>query len=147
MTEKDFEHSKISLQIINIILKHSSRANGETAFRLVNKTATHELTIEDFIPTFMENFNKETIQEKTEKKEIEFFGLSMFYSYEKMMDFRKFIPKLKKRVASVGYLDSNKGGVGKKDKNTHFQFYLFDPKNLNPYNDFHLINNEGGEKQ
>lgn len=95
----------------------------------------------------MENFNKEIIQEKTEKKEIEFFGLSMFYSYEKMMDFRKFIPKLKKRVASVGYLDSTKGGVGKEDKNTHFQFYLFDPTNLNPYNDFHLFNNEGGEKQ
>lgn len=25
MTEKDFEHSKIPLEIINIILKHSSR--------------------------------------------------------------------------------------------------------------------------
>ena len=147
MTEKEFENSKIPLEIINIILKQSSRTNGETAFRLVNKADTHELKKEDFIPTFLENFNKEIIQEKTKKKEVDFFGLSMFYSYEKMMDFKMFIPKLKKRVAAVGCLDSSKGSVGKEDRNTHFQFYLFDPINLNPCSDFHLFNNEGGEKQ
>ena len=144
MTEKDFENSKIPLPIVRVILKESCRANDEVAYRLVNTTNSKELSINNFLPTFLEVFDELRIQENVDKKEIRYFGLSLFFTYNNIMQFKISIPKLRKKVVAVGHLSSKKGSIGKPEKNTHFQYYLFDPIKMNPNEDFELHKN-GGE--
>ena len=145
MKKEDFINSKICDKKINEIILCSEECDSRAVFRAIKHTNDGPLLKSDFYPTFVER-NKNVILSEAEQlnHNVDYFGVSVFDNYEQMLNVINTIPSLRKKTLchARGKLNSGKGVMGCFDSNSHFQYFLFDYENNNPYCDFDYFRKE-----
>lgn len=125
------------------ISKKAKKGEGKFGFRIIGHSSTEKLTEEDFYPTLFKKFNN-TIPSPSDQKKLSVsdFGTSVLESLEDAKMYRLTIPSLRNGVLSKGPILNKRGLVGQTNGKGHFDYYLFDPINNSPCDDFTYVSGE-----
>lgn len=140
MEKLKFSKSKICENKIEEIINESIPADSRIAFRIIFHDNNISLKKEDFYPTIMER-NKNAMPDDTKqsKCQIGVFGVSVLNTYDKAVEYKEFCPSLRKKspfCIAKGKVNENKGRISVFDENGHYEYFLYDPIDNNPYCDF-----------
>lgn len=146
MTKNDFNKSGICNKKIDEIMRVSIDADNRNAYRIIMHPSNELIKKEDFYPTFiLRNKNSIPSEEKQLNRDVEYFGVSLFDTYENVVNFKETVISFRDHddyCFAKGVVDKNKGTMGIFESNGHFQFFLFDPVGNNPYQDFEYVEKE-----
>lgn len=145
MKKEYFINSKICDEKIKEIILCSEECDSRHVFRAIKHSKDCPLLKTDFYPTIVER-HKNVIPDVDEQLnyEVKCFGVSVFDDYNQMINFIETVPALRRKTLchAQGTLDAKKGVMGCFDSNGHFQYFLFDHENNNPYCDFEYLREE-----
>lgn len=151
INKNDFSALYSPDKIEEIINQNTDVFYHKDVFRLIKHSKDSPLTTNDFLPSIMEynNFAMPTYEKQNLKKNNEQFSMSCFDTKEHLNSYIESVTSLREDFHNnnwyimKGCINKNKGFADKPQESGskigHINYYLYDPVNKNPIDDFELL--------
>lgn len=150
ITADDFSNIYSKEKISELVEEGKKGFYYENAYRIIKHTVDVEVTKTDFYPSVMErnDFEMPTFDIQNSIEKIGDFGVSCLDTLDHMKSFIETVTSFRENYEKNGWfimkgkVQKGKGFASTTNRNGHFNYYLFDPINKNPIDDFIFIKEE-----
>lgn len=141
--EEKFRNSGICSQKVKQIIAEKQGDYHPVCYRAIKHYDSFKLKKESFFPTFIERNNGKPPSEEKQIRypDTGYFGTSLYFDVDLLKQVITSITSLRQSVKCIakGATMKERGICSEPDNSTHFEYYLFDPFNNNPVDDFSYL--------